>query len=155
MIRPVELAAIKAGEIDLAFRRWARPRVVVGTRMRTAVGLLEVTSVHRVTVSALTAEDARRAGSPSVAALRKALSGRSDPVWRVGLTWAGPDPRAVLRDELPDAAEIESIRARLDRLDKASSWGAWTRATLDLIDENPEVRAPELAERMGRETAEF
>ena len=45
MIRPTELAAIRAGTIDLAFRRWARPRVVVGTRMRTAVGLVEVTSV--------------------------------------------------------------------------------------------------------------
>ena len=29
MIRPAELAGIKAGTIDLAFRRWAKPRVVV------------------------------------------------------------------------------------------------------------------------------
>src|SRR5918994_1091576 len=43
MIRPVELAGIKAGAVDLAFRRWDRPSVVVGTRMRTAVGLIEVT----------------------------------------------------------------------------------------------------------------
>ena len=48
MIRPAELAAIKAGTIDLAFRRWARPRVVVGTRLRTSVGLVEVTSVEQV-----------------------------------------------------------------------------------------------------------
>ena len=32
MIRPDTLAAIKAGDVDLAFRRWDRPRVVVGTR---------------------------------------------------------------------------------------------------------------------------
>ena len=62
MIRPAELAAIKAGTIDLAFRRWARPRVVVGTQMRTAVGLIEVTSVDQVAVASLRAEDARRAG---------------------------------------------------------------------------------------------
>ena len=43
MIRPSELEAIRDGEIDLAFRRWDRPRVKVGTRLRTAVGLLEVT----------------------------------------------------------------------------------------------------------------
>jgi hypothetical protein len=154
MIRPAELAAIKAGTVDLAFRRWAKPRVVVGTRMRTAVGLLEVTSVERA--GRLTAEDARRAGSPSLTALREALAARpEDPVWRIGLVWAGPDPREALRESIPDAAEIERINGRLDRLDKASSYGAWTRETLDLIDLHPTVRAPDLAARVGRETADF
>ena len=154
MIRPAELAAIKAGTVDLAFRRWARPRVVVGTRMRTAVGVLEVTSVDRA--GRLTAEDARRAGAPSLQALREALAARpDDPVWRIGLAWAGPDPREALRETVPDAEEIERINGRLDRLDKASSYGAWTRETLDLIDLNPTVRAPDLAARVGRETADF
>lgn len=154
MIRPAELAAIKAGTVDLAFRRWARPRVVVGTKMRTAVGLLEVTSVERA--GRLTAEDARRAGSPSLTALREALAARpEDPVWRIGLVWAGPDPREALRESVPDAAEIELINGRLDRLDRASSYGAWTRETLDLIDLHPTVRAPDLAARVGRETADF
>jgi hypothetical protein len=154
MIRPAELAAIKAGTVDLAFRRWTKPRVVVGTRMRTAVGLLEVTSVDRA--GRLTAEDARRAGSPSLTALREALAARpEDPVWRIGLVWAGPDPREALRESIPDAAEIERINGRLDRLDKASSYGAWTRETLDLIDLHPTVRAPDLAARVGRETADF
>ncbi|HET7688736.1 MAG TPA: hypothetical protein VFK41_00020 [Nocardioidaceae bacterium] len=156
MIRPAELAAIKAGEVDLAFRRWARPRVVVGTRMRTSVGLVEVTSVDRVAPSRLTAADARRAGSSSLAALLRALGARpDDPVWKVGLRWAGPDPRSVLRDELPSPDEITAIRDRLDRLDKASPWGAWTRPTLELIDLNPEVRAPDLAASVGRETQDF
>src|SRR6476620_1710284 len=103
MIRASELAAIKAGTIDLAFRRWARPRVVVGTRLRTSVGLVEVTSVEEVDVATLTGDDA-------------------------------------------------AIRARLDRLDAASPIGPWTRATLDLIDLHPGVRAPELAAQVGRET---
>src|SRR5215210_760399 len=64
MIRPAELTAIKAGEIDLAFRRWDRPRVVVGTKMRTGVGLLEVTSVEEVDIADLSEEDARRGGPP-------------------------------------------------------------------------------------------
>ncbi len=156
MIRPAELAAIKAGTIDLAFRRWAGPRVVVGTRMRTAVGLLEVTSVERVGVSALRAEDARRAGAGSLTALKRALAGRSgDPAWRIGLRYAGPDPREALRTTLPDADEIAAITARLDRLDASSSHGAWTRQTLDLIDLNPTVRAPDLAAQVGRETPDF
>lgn len=153
MIRPAELAAIKAGEIDLAFRRWDRPRVKVGTRMRTAVGVVEVTSVEQVAVSALRAEDARRAGAPSRAALVEALAARADrPVFRVGLRWAGADPREALRDTVPDAAEVADIRAWLDRLDAASRTGPWTRATLEIIDRSPGVRAPELAAELGRET---
>ncbi len=156
MIRPAELAAIKAGTVDLAFRRWARPRVVVGTRMRTPVGLVEVTSVEQVGVASLRAEDARRAGAPSLAALRQALAARpDDPAWRIGLAYAGPDPRELLRETIPDADEIAAINARLDRLDAASAHGAWTRETLDLIDLNAGVRAPDLAARVGRETADF
>ncbi|GAA5123955.1 hypothetical protein GCM10023339_44730 [Alloalcanivorax gelatiniphagus] len=156
MIRPAELAAIKAGTIDLAFRRWARPRVVVGTRMRTAVGLVEVTSVDQVSVASLRAEDARRAGAASLAALKEALSVRSaDPAWRIGVTYAGPDPREALRASVPDADELAVINARLDRLDASSAHGPWTRETLDLIDLHPTVRAPDLAAQVGRETADF
>jgi len=61
-MRPAELAAIRAGDVDVAFRRWERPRVRAGTRMRTAIGLVEVMSVDRVPVKSLTAADARRAG---------------------------------------------------------------------------------------------
>lgn len=156
MIRPAELAAIRAGTVDLAFRRWARPRVVVGTRMRTGVGLIEVTSVDQVSVTSLRAADARRAGAPSLAALKQALAARpDDPAWRIGLAYAGPDPREALRETVPDADEITTINARLDRLDAASAAGPWTRETLDLIDLNPTVRAPDLAARVGRETADF
>jgi hypothetical protein len=153
MIRPAELAAIRAGEIDLAFRRWDRPRVKVGTRMRTSVGLVEVTSVEKVAVSTLRAEDARRAGAASRAVLVDALSGRPDrDVYRLGLTWAGADPREQLREAVPDAAEIAELNAWLDRLDAASTHGPWTRATLEIIDRSPGVRAPELAAELGRET---
>lgn len=156
MIRPDILTAIKEGRVDLAFRRWDRPRVLVGTRLRTRVGLLEVTGVERVAVSRLTAEDSRRAGATSVAELREALSARAErPAWRVELAYAGADPRAELRASVPDAAEIGQIRIRLDRLDAASSIGPWTRATLAIIDRSPTVRAPELAAELGRDTASF
>ena len=156
MIRPAELAAIRAGQVDLAFRRWERPRVVVGTRMRTAVGLLEVTAVDQVEVGEISDDDVRRAGAPSREALLRALEARSEhPVWRVGLRYAGPDPRVALRESVPDAGEVAEITARLDRLDRASSYGAWTRQTLDLIDTHPAVRAPDLAAQMGRETADL
>lgn len=155
-IRPAELAAIKAGRLDLAFRRWDRPRVVVGTRMRTAVGLVEVTSVEEVTVDSLTEDDARRAGATSRDALLAGLAANPDrPAYRVGLRHAGDDPRIALREAVPEPDELALITVRLDRLDRVSPIGPWTRATLDLVDRHPEVRAPDLAAKVGRETAEF
>jgi hypothetical protein len=156
MIRPAELAAIRAGAVDLAFRRWARPRLKVGTRMRTGIGLVEVTSVDEVHPGTLTEDDARRAGSPSLEALLVALEARpGDPVFRVGLRYAGRDPREVLRETLPDKEEVATLRAWLDRLDTSSAVGPWTRATLELIGEHPGRRAPELAELLGRDTPTF
>ena len=157
MIRPAELAAIKAGTVDLAFRRWALPRVVVGTRMRTSVGLLEVTSVEQVGVSSLRAEDARRAGAPSLTALKQALAARSeDPAWRIGLAYAGPyscarrcGPRCPMPTSSPRSPRASTGSTRRRRTTP------WTRQTLDLIDLNPTVRAPDLAAQVGRETADF
>ncbi|MCC2321080.1 hypothetical protein [Cellulomonas xiejunii] len=78
------------------------------------------------------------------------------PVYRVGLAWAGPDPRVALRDDtdLTDA-DVAAIDARLDRLDGASSHGPWTAATLDVIRRRPHVRAPDLAAELGRERDPF
>jgi hypothetical protein len=156
MIRPDELRAIKAGEVDLAFRRWDRPRVRVGTRMKTPVGLVEVSSVDRVALGSITAADAHRAGAPTLKALKAALSHRPDqPVFRVGLRFAGADPRVALRDDVPDDAQVEALVAWLDRLDAASTYGPWTRPTLRIIDRWPAVRAPELAAELGRPTGDF
>jgi hypothetical protein len=156
MIRPAELEAIRNGDIDLAFRRWERARVKVGTKLRTAVGLIEVTSVEPVAVSSLRAKDARRCGAASLAALKQALAARpGGQVFRVGLRHAGRDPRELLRETTPTEAELAEIRVALDRLDAASSIGAWTRPTLRIIDAHPEVRAPELAAELGRPTPEF
>jgi len=125
--------------------------------MRTAVGLVEVTSVDRVAVSSLTAADARRAGAVSLVALRQGLDRvhPERPVYRIGLRFAGEDPRQALRASVPETAELESLVAWLDRLDRAAPGGPWTRATLLLIDEFPATRAPDLAQRLGRDTPAF
>ncbi|KQS64828.1 hypothetical protein [Modestobacter sp. Leaf380] len=154
-IRPTELDAIVGGTLDLAFRRWDRPRLLVGTRMRTRVGLVEVTSLDRVDPDDLTEDDARRAGAASLEALRHGLADDDRPVFRVGLRFAGEDPRAVLRRTPPTPAEVGELQARLDRLDRASATGPWTAQALQLVDAHPERRAPELAAEAGRPTADF
>ncbi|MGF1647433.1 MAG: hypothetical protein ACFCVF_11035 [Kineosporiaceae bacterium] len=156
LIRQGELAGIRAGAVDLAFRRWDRPRVVVGTGMRTPVGLVEVTSVEPVDETTISEEDARRAGAASPDALRRVLAARPGRrVYRVGLRWAGEDPRIALRERRPAQEELAMIHARLDRLDSASSAGPWTRQTLAIIDSSPGVRAPDLAAALGRDPAPF
>jgi hypothetical protein len=76
-------------------------------------------------------------------------------VYRIGLRYAGADPRQALRESVPDSAEINALVTALDRLDCVSAIGRWTRATLLLIDELPATRAPDLAQRPGRDTPSF
>jgi hypothetical protein len=154
LIRPADLARIRDGEIDLAFRRWDRPRVLVGTKMRTSVGLVEVTSVERVRT--ITKADAARAGAAREDLLKLMAGKEPAPIWRIGLRFAGSDPRIALRgrDDLSDS-ERGDLLTRLDRLDRAARNGPWTRQVLALIERNPARRAPDLAAELGRETQSF
>jgi hypothetical protein len=117
-----------------------------------------VTAVEVVDASALDQEDARRAGFADLTSLLAAQrSDRNRALYRIQVRPAdGPDPREVLSaTEDLSADEIAAITARLDRLDAASSYGPWTRATLQAIAERPAVRAPDLAAAFGRETQPF
>ena len=154
MLLPPKIAAgVADGTVTLAFRRWAAPRVRVGGRFLTSAGLIEVTSV--APVGGVTQQDAEAAGSPTPEAVLKLTKG-DEQLYRVGLTWAGPDPRIALREtaDLTDQ-DIQTLEAKLARLDRASSHGAWTMRTLALIEQHPHRRAPDLAEIEGRETAPF
>ena len=157
LFRRQPLDRIRAGEVTLAFRRWDRARARPGGRQRTAVGELAIDAVEPVDRAAITAADARRAGHESLAALLAELDARGDaPIWRIRLHWAGEDPRRSLRERADlSADELEQLRRRLERLDRASRHGPWTRQALELIAERPEVRAAELAATVGRETQPF
>lgn len=145
------------GSITLAFRRWDAPRVKAGSQMHSPVGLLAVDSVEEVDRAAISERDAMAAGYTSLFELRRELDKRgAGAVYRIVLRRVGPDPREALRNaaDLTDA-ELAAIRARLDRLDRASSHGPWTDAVLACIAERPGVRAPDLAASFGRETQPF
>jgi hypothetical protein len=155
LIRRPVLDAIAAGTVTCVFRRWDRPRVRVGGTQRTPVGVLEITSVDPVDETGLTPEDAGAAGFADLAALQRAQRGDGQ-LYRIGVRLAGPDPRVALRAKRrlskADRAEIDT---RLARMDRTSPHGPWTATVLELIAENPGVRAPDLAARMGRETLPF
>jgi hypothetical protein len=150
------LRGVAAGSIDRAFRRWDRPRVKAGGRQRTSLGVVGFTSVDVVAREELTAVDATRAGFASIDRLLAVLDRRPErPIFRIGLELVGPDPRVALREALPNADELSDIVRRLDRLDRASRHGPWTRAVLTAIADRAETPAVELAAAFGREKASF
>ncbi len=157
LIKRVVLDRVVAGEIDLIYRRWRKPTVVAGGTLRTSVGMLEIVAVDRVVRSRITAADAARAGYETRAALLRDLDQRDGgTLYRIEVRLGGADPRIELRERAeltPD--ELDDLVARLDRLDRASAVGPWTRGTLQLLADHPQVRAQDLAESVGRDKPSF
>jgi hypothetical protein len=156
LIRRETLEGIVSGEIDLAFRRWARPSVTIGTRQRTVVGVIEITALDEVALESITDADAARAGAASAAEIRKWLERREGTTYRIGLRYGGPDPRAALRETVIQSEDdFLQIADRLARYDASSRWGPWTTEVLLAIAAAPGTPAADLAARFGREKRLF
>lgn len=67
------LEDIKAGKVDVIFRRWNRPTVKTGGTLKTKLGPLSILSVTDMSADDVTDADARRAGFKDVADFRKWL----------------------------------------------------------------------------------
>jgi hypothetical protein len=156
LFKSAVLAGIKEGRVTLAFRRWTQARIKAGSEIRTALGVVGITGVEAVALTAVTEADARKAGYETrdllVAELRKSKIGT---VYRIGLRYTGSDPRATLREKPLTKEDVADIALRLGRLDKASKDGAWTRDVLSLIAGHPAIRAGDLAQQLGWETQAF
>jgi hypothetical protein len=140
LFREDALNRIRDGRVSLVFRRWGRARVRAGTRLRTMIGLLEVRSV--TPVDEIDPADARRAGYDDVEALRADVPGDpANPLFRIEVAFAGADPRISLR---ADTAGVAGVLAALDRIDRSSRRGPWTRTVLGVIAGRPAVRAGDL-----------
>ncbi len=157
LIKRAVLDRIVAGDIDLIYRRWRKPTVKSGGQLRTSVGMLAIEEVAKVGARAVTAADARRAGYDSRAALLRELDSRSEgDIYRIRVAHAGEDPRIALRNSGELTAEdLADLSVRLDRLDNASKSGPWTVRYLELLAASPQVRAQDLAERLGLDKPTF
>ncbi|MFL6106991.1 MAG: hypothetical protein ACJ72L_08520 [Marmoricola sp.] len=157
LLPPKVVAGVVDGSITVAFRRWRVQDVKPGALFKAAGSVIRVEAVKVVDPAAISDRDAVRAGLKDADDVRKRLA--PDDSWstyRVTLSYAGPDPRIALRESVALTDEdVAAIDAKLERLDRASSHGAWTMRTLELISEHPQRRAPDLAEIEGRETAPF
>jgi hypothetical protein len=149
---------IARGEVTVTFRRWKRCQVVAGHTYRTAAGRIVVDAVDVINPARMTTADAKRAGFATPDEARAMLRGEAEwPTYRIALhAAADDDPRAALAATAELTAEDRAaIDARLDRLDRASTHGPWTRAVLETIARRPGVRAADLAKGFGRETQPF
>ena len=157
LFRREVLDGIAAGRVTLAFRRWRRPTVRAGGRLRTPVGELAIEAVDPVDPASITDEEARRAGHADARAVRSELDRRAAGiVYRVAFRLAGADARVALRaDDRLSREELETVLAALARLDRRASDGAWTRHTLKGIADDPGRRAADLAATAGVEETVF
>ncbi|MDG1086104.1 MAG: hypothetical protein P8P20_00085 [Acidimicrobiales bacterium] len=157
LIKRVVLDQIEAGDLDIIFRKWRKPTVKEGGQLRTAVGMLNIVAVDKTAKSTITAADANRAGFVSKAALLTELDSRDEgDIYRITVKLGGVDPRIALRENANlTADDIAELQARLARLDKVSKRGPWTTTFLRLLDANPQVRAPDLAEGLGLDKPTF
>ncbi len=148
------------GSITLTFRTWTTPQARTGGRYRVAGMLLEAVDVAQVRAGDITDADAARAGAADAAAVlaRMKVTDADRPVWRVELRYVGADDRAERRavdqDDTLDAAAIDDLKARLDRMDRRSG-KPWTRQTLRLIERYPGIVSTALARHAGQERMAF
>jgi hypothetical protein len=67
------LEAIKAGQVDLVFRRWSRPSVKPGGTLKTRLGVLSIGAITDMDPDEVTEAEAQRAGFRDVADFRRWL----------------------------------------------------------------------------------
>ena len=83
LLKRTVLERIESGEVTCTYRRWKRPTVKSGGTLVTQLGQLEIRSVAEVSLSKITASQAKSAGYTNLVALRDELRQRT-----AGKIWA-------------------------------------------------------------------
>ena len=150
------LEGIAGGKIKLAFRKWKKPTVKTGGRLRTRIGVLAIHAVDRISEKQISDRDAKLAGFASRADLLQELKLRDGLLYRIALSLAGPDERIALRTKSEISNdEWNGLRQKLDRLDARSIRGPWVVNFLSSISVNPGIVASTLAASLGLERKWF
>lgn len=154
LFRTKDLEAIFAGRCTLAFRRWKKPTVKPGSTVRTHLGMVGIDTVEAIEPGSVTEADAVAAGYKDRAGVIAMFDAQEGTCYRIQLHPAGPDPRDALREAEPDATELTTLAAKLQKLDKAAA-APWTKQALELIAKHPGVVSTTLAESAGMDRADF
>ena len=148
LIKDEVIEKIRTGCITVLFRRWSRPGAKAGGTQMTQGGVVGVDTVEVVTEADITDKDAHAAGYESREVLIEHLNYREDPIYRIGVRWVGEDPRIAMREGVDDS-DIAEIIAKLDKMDRTSKRGPWTRSYLEVIHSMPATYSGLLANYLG------
>ena len=153
LFKQKHLEGIKAGNISLAFRKWKKLSVNAGSLIKTSVGVIKIISTKEISLSEITDPDAAKAGFTNAQALVQLLESQKEGlIYKIELSFDYEDPRIELRENVSlEEEEFETLKAALDNLDKFSKVGKWTTKTLLAIQENPKMKAADLAVKAKKE----
>lgn len=151
LFKTVHLQGIRSGKVNLAFRKWQKPSVKMGTLLHTSIGLVEIKSIEVVREIDINNEDALNAGYKSKDELLKSLPNKTPgEIFKIAVNFYSEDPRINLREQTElSEQELADLINKLDRLDRYSKEGAWTRKILQTIKSNPALHAIGIAKLTG------
>jgi hypothetical protein len=147
------LEGIKAGKITLAFRKWKKPTVRKGSRIKTEIAVVEILDISEVSLADITDRDAVNAGFKNLESLLTTLDTRYEgTVYKIKVHYYSEDPRIALRENTAlTEKDFELLKRKLERLDNYGREEKWTLAVLKAIRDNPRLRAADLAVKMNEE----
>ena len=153
LFKQKDLQRIKSGEIKLAFRKWKARKAKEGSLIKTSIGELKILSVDEIEENEINESDAKAAGFESRKILIEILQKREEgSLYKIALAYHGEDPRIALRNQSEiSPEEFEQLKTKLEKMDARSKSGPWTLEVLQAIQQNPELRAADLASLTGRE----
>ncbi|NNE16455.1 MAG: hypothetical protein HKN51_15850, partial [Saprospiraceae bacterium] len=152
LIKLTQLKKIKDGKVSLAFRKWNNARVKKGSNIKTAVGLINIIDINKISLKDLSESEAIKAGYDNLEELQNELTSREGNLYKISLKYHSEDPRIALRNKSDlTKKDFEELKNKLDRFDKFSKSGDWTLDVLKTISSNPKLKAGELALILGKE----
>lgn len=145
---------IANGQVSVVYRRWAVARVKVGSLLHTTAGTVRIEAIDQTQITSLTEADAAAAGESTLDQLVHSFKGTStDPVFRIAVSYEGPDSRDKLSATADfSTEERQQIASKLERLDRRAAQ-PWTHRVLWTIANNPGRRARNLADDLGFDPA--
>lgn len=153
LFKQKHLEGIKAGTISIAFRKWKKLTVTAGSLIKTSVGVIKIISTKEISLNEISDSEANQAGFTSAQALTQLLESQKEGlIYKIEVAFDSEDPRIELRESVTlDEEEFETLKTTLENLDKFSKVGKWTTKTLQVIKENPKMKAADLAVKAKKE----
>ena len=153
LFKEIHLKGIKSGQISLAFRKWRKASVKVGSLLKTSIGLVQIRTIEIVSESDITDKDALSAGfSDKEQLINSFTHNKTGKIFKISVRYHSADPRIELREQTGlSQQQFSDLKQKLERFDKFSRQGNWTEKILLTINENPNLHAIGISKLTGFE----